>query len=152
MMQRDKDFKIILLTKERAEEVSSVSNQCLKESYTKKMFLSAIENDICSTFIALYKNKIVGFLDITYPRPECDINSLAVLPEFRKKGVANGLLESLFSFAKEKEISSIALEVRESNQNAINLYNKFHFKKAGLRKNFYSSPKENALILKRCFE
>ena len=46
-------------------------------------------------------------------------------------------------------LAFVSLEVRESNQNAINLYDKLGFKKEGLRKNFYRMPTENAIIMTR---
>jgi ribosomal-protein-alanine N-acetyltransferase len=58
----------------------------------------------------------------------------------------------LFQFAKQNGLSFISLEVRESNSPAISLYEKFGFLVEGKRKNFYSVPTEDALIMTKRFE
>ena len=74
------------------------------------------------------------------------MTAIAVSPEYRKKGLAGKLLEALFEKIGSAEIF---LEVRESNQNAIALYQKYKFKQVGIRKNFYQNPQENAILMKR---
>ena len=70
-----------------------------------------------------------------------EILAIATIKEYRNKGVAQGLLDKI----KTKDIF---LEVRESNQVAINFYKKNKFKEISIRKNYYSKPNENAIIMK----
>ena len=79
------------------------------------------------------------------------IANVAVDPKYRKAGVGTLLVRRIFSLAREKGLSFVTLEVRASNENAISLYEKCGFKTEGRRKNFYSDPKEDAIIMTRRF-
>ena len=75
------------------------------------------------------------------------IFNVAVRESYRNKGVATALINELITYGKKNNFSFITLEVRESNLPAISLYSKFGFIKAGERKDYYSNPKENAILL-----
>ena len=75
------------------------------------------------------------------------IFNVAVRESYRNKGVATSLINELVTYGKKNNFSFITLEVRESNFPAISLYSKFGFIKAGERKDYYSNPKENAILM-----
>jgi len=62
----------------------------------------------------------------------CDINRIAVLPDFRRKGIGKELLKKLLDILKEEGVEEVFLEVRESNIPAIELYRRFGFKEVGI--------------------
>ncbi|MCR5231945.1 MAG: GNAT family N-acetyltransferase, partial [Acholeplasmatales bacterium] len=66
--------------------------------------------------------------------------------DYQHKGIGSELLNELMNFLIEKGAKSFILEVRESNNNAIRLYEKFGFKEISIRKNYYSNL-ENAKVL-----
>ena len=66
-------------------------------------------------------------------------------------GIASKLLEKLIETAKSKKATLLTLEVNETNTNAIKLYEKYNFKKIGLRKNYYGQNK-NAIIMTLFFD
>ena len=72
---------------------------------------------------------------------------MAVAPEHRRRGIAAGLIEALLVKARERELSFVTLEVRESNTPAIALYEKYGFAQVGQRKNYYDLPRENAILM-----
>jgi ribosomal-protein-alanine N-acetyltransferase len=78
---------------------------------------------------------------------EAHITNLAVHPEYRGKGIGRMLLKGMIDYGIKNGIESFTLEVRESNLIAINLYSQLGFKKAGIRKGYYSDTNENALIM-----
>jgi ribosomal-protein-alanine N-acetyltransferase len=78
------------------------------------------------------------------------ITNVAVSPLHRRKGIAAKLLAELRAQAEEKELSFITLEVRASNVPAIALYEGAGYVPVGTRRNFYSAPKEDALLM-TCF-
>ena len=82
---------------------------------------------------------------------ECYVANVAVHPDFRGRGVGDRLLRALEESAKERGGAFLSLEVRESNLPALALYRGHGFVRAGLRKNFYREPVENALILTKYF-
>ena len=127
-----------------AKELNLIEKECFSTPWSEESFKTA-EN----TRFYLYFDgeKVVGYVGIYSVLDEGYITNIAVLKDHRKKGVATSLLKELTE--KESALSFISLEVRESNAAAISLYTKFNFKKEGVRKAFYSNPKEDGLILTR---
>jgi ribosomal-protein-alanine N-acetyltransferase len=74
---------------------------------------------------------------------ECEVLQLETIPECRRRGMARLLLQKL----KEQEAGNLFLEVRSSNAAALQLYEREGFKRIGLRRNYYSLPEEDALVL-----
>ena len=77
---------------------------------------------------------------------EGDITSVAVSLEYRRRGLAAKLIGE-FEKMLPADTESIFLEVRESNSGAIALYEKCGFERLSVRKNFYSQPRENAVVM-----
>jgi ribosomal-protein-alanine N-acetyltransferase len=75
------------------------------------------------------------------------INNLAVRPELRGQGLATRLLEAVMAEAGQMGVQSATLEVRRSNTPALRLYAKAGFNEAGVRRNYYTQPVEDALVL-----
>lgn len=71
----------------------------------------------------------------------------AVSPDFRRQGIARALIAELTAKAGENKLAFVTLEVRESNAPAIALYTGAGFAPVGKRKNFYSNPTENAVLM-----
>ena len=89
------------------------------------------------TFILSYKidNKYVAFLIYQLLYEKAEVIDIFVLEEYRRKGIGKALLEEMM---KDKTIESITLEVKESNKNAILLYNSLGFKEVAKRKGYYN--------------
>ena len=79
---------------------------------------------------------------------EGDITSVAVHPDFRRRGLALKLI-SEFEALLPDDTEDIFLEVRESNSAAVSLYEKCGFQPIAVRKNFYEAPRENAVVMKK---
>lgn len=142
--------QIKLINKTNIDDVYKIAQECLgSEAWSRKAFLDEFKNDYSYTFVCLYNDKIVGFLNAHFIFDECNLNSIAVTKDYRNKGAGNSLINALTKLAYEKSINFITLEVRKSNENAIMFYQKKGFSLIGERKNFYSMPLENALIFKK---
>ena len=74
---------------------------------------------------------------------------MAVDKKFRRQHIAEEMLKELMKTGNELGIKSYTLEVRCSNEGAIALYTKLGFESAGIRKNFYRNPIEDANIMWR---
>lgn len=133
------------------KEIARLEKICFSTPWSEQTIADAFKTGT-RFFVAEKDNKILGYVGISAILDEGYITNVAVFPEARRQGVASALLETLFDFAKEKGLSFISLEVRESNISAISLYEKFGFKTEGKRKNFYSHPQENALIMTKRFD
>ena len=75
-----------------------------------------------------------------------DIMNVSVKEEYRRKGLASGLLDTLFEEGRKRGVKNFTLEVRENNHAARKLYEKKGFVFEGIRPGFYSNPKEGAAI------
>jgi [ribosomal protein S18]-alanine N-acetyltransferase len=80
---------------------------------------------------------------------ELHINTLAVSPRHRRQGLATVLLQGIMKEAAEEGARRATLEVRESNAAALELYARLGFQVTARRRNYYTNPVEDALILWR---
>ena len=124
------------------EQIFNLEKEIFKNSAFSINYLKTlIKNDNSFIYIYLIDDKVFGYLMILDSIDVYEILAIATVEEYRNKGIAQELLDKI----KTKDIF---LEVRESNQVAINFYKKNRFKEISIRKNYYSEPTENAVIMK----
>lgn len=138
-------MQIVKMTKEDAFELSCLDKICFNVPWSEKSFLEEANNPVATYFLAKIDGKIVGYCGVWIVAGEGQITNIAVLPEYRKQNIASTLLTEIMKLCNDLE--QIILEVRENNIPAISLYEKFGFKKVGIRKNFYHSPVENGITM-----
>jgi [ribosomal protein S18]-alanine N-acetyltransferase len=90
---------------------------------------------------------VAGFLVARRLANDVEVLNFAVRPELRKRGIGSALLREVFNWGKSLRGGKIFLEVRASNLDAINFYEKFDFRATGRRPRYYSSPVDDALLL-----
>ena len=79
------------------------------------------------------------------------ILNVAVLPRYCGQGIGKALVNTVLDYAENNNLAFVTLEVRVSNAPAISLYTSLGFEKVGERKNYYSNPTENALLLTKFY-
>lgn len=89
-------------------------------------------------------DKLVGFLSVSIIYDRAEINYIAVLKEYRRKGIAQKLFDF---FLSSGNISNVSLEVRSDNESAIKFYLKNGFKKVSIRKNYYKDVDGILMVL-----
>ena len=94
---------------------------------------------------------VLGYAGLHAVLDEGYIDNVAVEPDARRHGVASALLDVFCRFG-QANLAFLTLEVRASNAPAIALYEKHGFVRAGLRKNYYQAPREDAVIMTKEFE
>ena len=97
--------------------------------------------------VAIEDHTVVGYIGYLGVLDELEITNIAVHPDHRRQGIGAALLGALIAHAKQTRAIRITLDVRVSNAPALSLYEKFGFTPCGKRKGFYSSPKEDAVIM-----
>jgi [ribosomal protein S18]-alanine N-acetyltransferase len=90
---------------------------------------------------------VAGFLGVWFMVDETHIVTVAVRPSERRQGVGELLLLAAFDLSREREIPALTLEVRASNAAAQALYEKYGFKRLGIRKRYYTDNNEDAVIM-----
>ena len=97
-------------------------------------------------FVAKHNTEIVGFAGIWKSLDTFHLTNIVTKISKRNLGIASALLEKIINVSKSESATSLTLEVNENNFNAIKLYEKYNFKKIGIRKNYYGQNK-NAIIM-----
>lgn len=129
------------------EDIAAIEKACfrhpwsadgLREELGRGHFLAAVEDGVT-----------VGYVGCQTVLDEGYITNVAVLPAFRRRGIAERLLGALLERAEG--LSFVTLEVRESNRPAAALYEKMGFLRVGVRKKFYTEPTEDAVLMTRYF-
>lgn len=148
------ELSVCSLVAEQTEYIKSIAElekECFSSPWNEKMILESIENGT-RFFVALKNGELLGYVGISCILDEGYITNIAVFKKYRNKGVAKALIERIFALASDLKLCFVSLEVRASNQIAIGLYEKFGFRLEGRRKNFYTNPTEDGLIMTKRFE
>ena len=93
--------------------------------------------------------QMAGYVIVYFAADESEIARIAVDEKFRRQGVAGALLEGMERVLAGKGIVRLMLDVRKSNAAALRFYLSRGFKEDGVRKNFYTNPIEDAILMSR---
>ncbi|MDI6603725.1 MAG: ribosomal protein S18-alanine N-acetyltransferase [Thermoanaerobacteraceae bacterium] len=136
------------IRKNDIDEVLEIERMCFSVPWSKEAFLLEITKNKCAHYaVAEIDNRIVGYGGFWVVVDEGHITNIAVHPDFRFLGVGSAIMEEMLNIAKKKAVTSMTLEVRESNIAAQALYKKFGFRPVGRRRGYYQDNKEDAIIM-----
>ncbi|ADU96508.1 ribosomal protein S18-alanine N-acetyltransferase [Thermovibrio ammonificans] len=127
-------------------DILKIERELFKEPYTEELLRRELTLPVGFNVVALHQGEVIGYLMAWITGPTCELNRIAVIPRYRKQGVARKLINRLLEECRARKVEEVFLEVRKSNTPAINLYKKMGFKQISVRKNYYGD--EDALILK----
>ena len=133
------------------EGVIEVEAASFTNPWTREMYSWELRNrSVCHILIVRNENCwVAGFCAFWIVFDEMHINNLALRPQFRAQGIGTALLRHALGEARELGARRATLEVRASNDPARRLYARQGFYVAGTRRNYYTNPVEDALILWR---
>lgn len=127
--------------------IANIEQSCFSHPWSEQSIKESFQNNCNHFYVAEIEKKIAGYIGVSVMADEGYILNVAVLPDYRGQGLGEKLVNTVLNFAEENNLAFVTLEVRASNTPAINLYTKLGFEKVGERKNYYSNPTENALLL-----
>ena len=133
------DINIKNMNIEDLENIKEILTTDFDDFWNYSTLKEELKSDNSKYIIATLNSEIVGFAGIKIAGDQADIMNIVTKKSFRKKGIGTLLLNSLISICKDLNLSSIFLEVNQSNYPAILLYESFGFKKIGIRKNYYKN-------------
>lgn len=123
---------------------------CFSSPWSEESFEKEIrDNNLAFYIVAEMDGILAGYAGLWCIMDEGHITNVAVHPDHRRKHIGEALLSILLEHTIKNGIKSHTLEVRASNGPAIELYTKFGFQPAGLRKNYYEDNGEDAIIMWR---
>lgn len=128
-------------------QVEAIEKANFSIPWSLESFRESMELEHTIYLVAEEDGNIMGYCGMYRVFNEGEIVNVAVAEAYRRKQVASKLLEQLFIHSNELQVDNFFLEVRESNEAAIQLYKKLGFIEAGIRKNFYEKPRENAIFM-----
>lgn len=112
----------------------------------KTLYNEIMYNEMSKYYIALVDGKRSGYIGSWLTIPNAEILNLFVSEDYRGLGIGSMLLDEVIIACDEHSIENITLEVRESNDYAIRLYEKLGFYKGAVRKQYYEDG-EDALLM-----
>lgn len=130
-------------------DVAKLEQLCFSAPWSERSITSELTNPLSLWIVAVDEDRLIGYVGSQSVMGEADMMNLAVCPEYRRKGIGRKLVEKLIVALKEKEVSCLLLEVRSENIAAIELYLQLGFVQVGRRPNYYTKPKDDALILRK---
>ena len=133
---------------EDAKEIFAIEMECFSVPWS----LDSIETELLNEDKKLYyvvedANGVVGYAGAWLVYDEGQITNIAIRPSVRRQGYGAKLTSALIEECFKRGMHEIFLEVRISNLSALSLYRQLGFTVKGMRKNYYSEPKEDAYIM-----
>lgn len=129
------------------EQVAELEKVCFSEAWSWNLLEAGIHSPYDVYYVFEQNEQILGYCNLRILAGEGEIQRIAVLPPFRRLGVARKLMDAMVDFAVENKAAAVTLEVRESNRPARNLYESYGFTAEAVRKGYYRNPSEDAVIM-----
>lgn len=138
--------KVIRLRKQHIPQLAALELTCFtlpwhaeqyQLAFSRRFFhaFGVVENDVLLAYVSIYD--LVGTLEIL---------NVATHPEHRRKNLARRILTHIIRLSRRLDLTDAVLEVREHNAPAIRLYEGLGFRRAGLRKAYYTDTGEDAIV------
>lgn len=138
-------INVVKLTAEHIPQIYDIEKESFSDPWSMDGFLSELTIPERILLAAVESNTVCGYVIGSSDGFTAWIDNIAVSEKYRRHGIGNMLLSAFCE--KCADCESITLEVRESNIPAQKLYEKFGFSAIGVRKNFYTEPRENAVVM-----
>ena len=136
--------KISEVTVKDLSKINELENQLNLNKTKLNFFNQTLSNENFKFIKLVLEKQIIGFLQFSLNKSDCDIISIGVTQKFQKMG--HGKL--LVKYLKSLNLKNIFVEVSTNNVNAIMFYYSLNFLKIGLRKNYYKKQRSDAILLK----
>lgn len=137
------------MRREDLDAVAEIERLSFSLPWSRSMLEQGISNDLDHYLIIEKWGQLAGYINFRFLAGEGEIERIAVHPRFRGQGLGRKLMEAMEEYGKSQGVTDITLEVRNSNEKAINLYESCGFVKEAVRKGYYREPVEDAIIMWR---
>ena len=130
-------------------EVLGIERRCFPDPWSMASFSSEFDRERTHLRAVEVDDHVAAYLIGWFVADEAHIANVAVAPDHQGQGLASLLLEEFIDASYRVGASYIVLEVRVGNEPAIRLYEKYHFRRVAVRKNYYEQTNEDAYIMIR---
>lgn len=140
-------YRVTPLQESHIKELAALEKSCFSSPWTENQLREELGNPSALFLVCEKGGKVAGYAGCQTVLDEGYIANVAVSSLYRRQGIGKFLLGHMRVQAQKRKLSFLTLEVRQSNQPAIALYEACGFARAGVRPKFYQAPEENALIM-----
>jgi [ribosomal protein S18]-alanine N-acetyltransferase len=142
--------EIVRVGREAIDALMSIDAESFLRPWTRAMYDAAFDNTVTRVWaLQVGARTMVAYCSAWLLPGELHINNVAVLPAYRRRGLARQLLGAVLAAGEEEGARRATLEVRRSNLAALRLYESLGFATAAVRPDYYLEPVEDALVLWR---
>ncbi len=146
-MEEDRaHFSIRPMVPDDVAEVARLDRQVSPSPWSEEQFRNELNNPRAHVDLLVVEQRIAAYICCWTIAGELEIQNVATAPSFRRRGLAEKLLQYVIARALNGQIEKVILEVRRGNAAARSLYEKLGFKGSGVRANYYSDN-EDALLM-----
>jgi ribosomal-protein-alanine N-acetyltransferase len=128
--------------------VIAIERRSFPAPWSLAMFVLELSKPSSICLAAVHEGELIGYLICSRYHTVWHVMNIAIDGKYRRRGVASALIEHLFSVT-DRSGERYTLEVRVSNTEAIDMYESFGFRSAGIRRRYYHDNNEDALIMWR---
>jgi len=151
-MGKEVAITIDFMHKEDMDQVIAIEQASFSMPWSRNLFLSEFRSPLVSTLLVALADDpllrtVIGYIVFWHVADEMHILNLATAPEQRRQGVAKKLVLAALKRAHQKGATRAFLEVRTSNMAAQNLYSDLGFTGTSMRREYYDSPVEDAVVM-----
>ena len=141
------NYKLVPMDRANIPDVGAIERECFSHPWSEDMLCEELYNENASYIVAVAEDgTVLGYAGLKVVLDEGCIEKIAVKGQYRRMGVADALVDTFVRFG-QANLAFVTLEVRETNNAAIQLYMKHGFAQVGRRKNYYQELKEDAILM-----
>lgn len=137
--------------KSHIPDIVRLEREVFSDAWSEKGLVDTLCHPHAVIFGAWKEEELAGYIILYHVLDEGEIARIAAAPSRRRQGVGSALLGKVEEFCSENGITRLLLDVRESNSGAIAFYRRCGFARDGLRRDFYTAPKEDAVLMSRAY-
>ena len=147
----ENNYTIEELNPAHIDEICEIEKRCFSDAWSRQSFVEELENENSVFLVIKMDDRIVSYGAFWYIVDDAQIMNVAVDIDYKGMKISHILMDEMIKRARDKNMATMSLEVRVSNEVAINLYKGHGFEIVGVRKQYYQDNKEDAYIMFKYF-
>ena len=132
-----------------SSKIAQLEQEIFSDAWTKAGVEGTWRQSHAFIVAAEEEHELIGYCIVYYVLDEAEIARLAVAKNYRRVGAGRSIMDKTEQICREKGVERVLLEVRESNETARKFYLNYGFSEDGIRKNFYTEPVEDAVLMSK---